>query len=99
MGRKAAEAQAAKEAEQRAKEEEWEEKKSRLSDAMEEYVYGVVAMLSLHGNEQRKVSLEGVEALRLVSRADKGCNTIAEFGGTMVMMKIAHNSNKNRIQK
>lgn len=41
----------------------------------------MVAALAMYGSDKPKLSIEGVVALRMVSRADKGCNAIAEFGG------------------
>lgn len=97
--RRAAEAEAEEQAELARLEAEQKAREGRLGVTMEERVYGVIAALALHGAERPKVTVDGVEALRMVSRAEKGCATIADFGGTNVMMRLAHGANKTRIHK
>lgn len=80
-------------------EHEHQTRMDRLSAEHEERVYGIIATLALHGADNQRFTIDGVDALRRVSRHDRGCMTIADFSGIAIIMRCAHTANKSRGKK
>eukprot|EP00928_Gymnodinium_smaydae_P038203 TRINITY_DN26390_c0_g1_i1.p1 TRINITY_DN26390_c0_g1~~TRINITY_DN26390_c0_g1_i1.p1 ORF type:complete len:1889 (+),score=346.57 TRINITY_DN26390_c0_g1_i1:123-5789(+) len=55
----------------------------------QERVYGVLAILAYCGESQRRLSIDGTDALLQLSRGEKGSTWIAKFGGVDVLIRLA----------